>query len=179
MIQSRNDLPDELNRRGLTGQGAEIGVYEFEFARLILERWRGRVLWCVDPWCKQPPDQWRGEFSRRNDWETLWQRAKVIAKSDRRILLVRKFSAEAAQTFPDQFLDFVYLDGNHARAEVYADLGRWWPKIKPGGIFGGHDYVTDTGPPHHLEVKPALDQWARENGLQFRVTPCTSWWIYK
>lgn len=178
-LKTRNDLPIVLNRLGLVGDGAEIGVFEFEFADHILSHWKGRRLWCVDPWVKQSPKEWRGELSRRDDWPHLWQRALTRAKMSARIALLRCYSHEAAPQIDDASLDFVYLDGNHSLRHVLQDLDLWWPKVKAGGIFGGHDYVNDGGPPHYLEVKPALDDWVLLRGLTFFVTPCTSWWIHK
>ena len=49
-------------------------------------------------------------------------------------------SVRAARMFPDEGVDFCFIDGDHSYASVTADLGTWWPKIRPGGIIAGHDY---------------------------------------
>jgi hypothetical protein len=57
-----------------------------------------------------------------------------------RITLVTKDSVFASSLFPDEFFDFVYIDASHDYEPVRQDILAWWPKIKVGGIIGGHDY---------------------------------------
>jgi hypothetical protein len=52
-------------------------------------------------------------------------------------------SLEGAKLFPDNFFDFVYIDGNHSYKSICEDLIAWYPKVKVGGILGGHDYPTE------------------------------------
>lgn len=58
------------------------------------------------------------------------------------ITVVEKDSLSAAADYPDESLDFVYLDAAHDEASVAADIAAWLPKIKPGGVLAGHDYHT-------------------------------------
>ena len=58
---------------------------------------------------------------------------------DRAKLLILD-SAEAAKRFPDDYFDFVYIDGQHEYISVLNDLKSWFPKIKRGGLISGHDY---------------------------------------
>lgn len=53
---------------------------------------------------------------------------------------VRMTSTEAAQSYPDNSLDFVFIDADHTYEAVKQDIEAWWPKVKPGGILAGHDY---------------------------------------
>ena len=48
-------------------------------------------------------------------------------------------SDDAVSSLPEE-LDFVYVDGNHAGRQVERDLSNYWPKIRPGGVIGGHDW---------------------------------------
>jgi len=179
LLKHRHDLPKALNALGLVGEGAEIGVWRFDYANIILKTWKGQKYHCIDPWIKQPPQQWRGVISKRNDWDDLWQKAQKRAQQEPRIQLHRMFSHEAAPRIADASLDWVYVDGNHSKENVVRDLDLWWTKVKPGGILGGHDYMNDTGPPHWIEVKTGLLQWVARSGIFFFVTPCTSWWTRK
>lgn len=83
-------------------------------------------------------------------------------------------SLDAAFEFADGSLDFVFLDARHTFEDVRRDLAAWWPKLRPGGLFAGHDYVHSPG------VRAAVDAFVAARGLRhsFR-TSRASWLIYK
>jgi hypothetical protein len=68
-------------------------------------------------------------------------------------------SAESASDFADGTLDFVFIDAAHDYDSVVKDLAAWYHKLKPGGIWAGHDY------PHH-EVEKAVGEHADANGYE-------------
>lgn len=63
-------------------------------------------------------------------------------------------TSEQASTVVSGPFDMVLVDATHTREEVLADIDRWWPKVKPGGVFCGHDYGHDNYP----GVKEAFDE---------------------
>jgi glycosyltransferase involved in cell wall biosynthesis len=79
-------------------------------------------------------------------------------------------SAESASQFEDGSMDFIFIDAAHDYDSVVKDLAAWWPKLKEGGIFAGHDY------PWH-EVEKAVNEHASANG--YEVTPAGRCWIKK
>ncbi len=66
-------------------------------------------------------------------------------------------SAESAVEFPNQYADFVFIDAAHDYESVVKDMAAWYPKVKPSGIWAGHDY------PHH-EVEQAVHEHADAHG---------------
>jgi len=52
------------------------------------------------------------------------------------------FSSERAhELIPEQAsFDFIFLDAMHDYENVLADIRRWWPRVRPGGVMAGHDY---------------------------------------
>lgn len=52
-------------------------------------------------------------------------------------------SWEAARHYADGSLDFVFIDADHGYNSVTRDIDAWRSKVKPGGIFAGHDYTVE------------------------------------
>ena len=42
--------------------------------------------------------------------------------------------------FPDESIDFLFIDANHTYEDTMKDLELWYPKVKVGGLICGHDY---------------------------------------
>jgi cephalosporin hydroxylase len=49
-------------------------------------------------------------------------------------------SLDASTKFPDQYLDFVFLDSSHLYAQTKVEIVLWYQKLKHGGIIAGHDF---------------------------------------
>ena len=50
-------------------------------------------------------------------------------------------SWEVAAHYPDESLDFVFIDAYHSYECVSRDIDAWRPKVKRGGLLAGHDYI--------------------------------------
>jgi len=68
-------------------------------------------------------------------------------------------SAAAAQLFVDGEVDFCFIDADHTPEGVARDIEAWWPKIRVGGILGGHDYTWPG-------LKRVVDAFAKDNQLE-------------
>lgn len=77
-----------------------------------------------------------------------------------RFRFLESFSVEAAPGVPE--VDFVFIDGNHAKEFVAQDIGLYWPKVKLGGFLSGHDY-------NQKGVKSAVDEFAAKARLPVEV----------
>jgi hypothetical protein len=53
---------------------------------------------------------------------------------------MRMKSVDAAKTFEDESLEFVFLDASHEYEDVRDDIESWYPKVKRGGVLAGHGY---------------------------------------
>lgn len=180
-LNHRHGLGTWLNENNLVGFGVEVGSLHGSYAKIILDSWKGNYLTMVDPWATQLSGDYRESTNTETDFSAAYKLCQEIARSfPRRVSLLRHLSLDAAPQFGDGSLDFVYLDGNHSYEAVLADLDAWYPKVKPGGLFGGHDYLNDvTTPGWDCEVKRALDEWCAPRNLVPHLTSCTSWWILK
>jgi hypothetical protein len=170
-------IADWLNARGLNGAAAEIGCAFGGYARSILSRWRGVKYYMVDPFCNQPTEVYRERQDGIN-YEQYYRDCKLVEESDPRVQIIRKYSVEGAKDIPDASLDWVFIDGNHSYRAVLEDMDAWFPKVKIGGVFSGHDYGDDTNYPNWCEVKSAVDRWMKEHCQEFEFT-ADSWWCLK
>uniref|UniRef100_A0A7S4U9R0 Class I SAM-dependent methyltransferase n=1 Tax=Alexandrium monilatum TaxID=311494 RepID=A0A7S4U9R0_9DINO len=62
-----------------------------------------------------------------------------LARFGSRARLRHSTSEAAASHFGDGALDLVFIDGDHSRDAVVADLRSWRPRVRPGGVLAGHD----------------------------------------
>jgi hypothetical protein len=67
-----------------------------------------------------------------------------------------------SEDFADGTVDRVWLDGDHSTEGALADMLAWWPKVKPGGEMGGHDYGQ-------FGVVDAIERFAHRHGLAIEV----------
>lgn len=178
-LNRRECLGFWLNENKLTGQGAEVGCAYGWNAGQILSQWHGQKLFMIDPWSKRPKEEYLECTNDQADFEQWYKDCCALAQKYPIVSLVRSTSIEAAPAFFNEQLDWCYIDAAHDYKNVLADLDAWWPKVKNGGLFGGHDFYNRMDNGHYCEVENAIKRWSDEHVLSYLVTPCTSWWIRK
>lgn len=145
--------------------GVEIGVLTGENARSILETLNVETLYLIDPY----------EPYLENDkvWGTtnFYEAAKSnVARWSSKVHFIQKSSMQAAESIPNN-LDFVYIDGNHDYPYVKSDIETYYPKVRGGGVIGGHDF-TELFP----GVIRAVIEYAVSHQLKLHVRE-PEWWI--
>jgi hypothetical protein len=178
VLPSRNDIPAFLNLRGLKGEGVEVGVFRGDYSAKLLAGWQGARLHCVDPWrhaTDAPEYIDKSNLSQERHDANYDKAITQLSGFGERCRIHRTTSRDAAATFQDRSLDFVYLDARHYRQAVEEDIGLWAPKVRPGGILAGHDYLDGILPSGHFEVKSVVDQWAAARGLHVMCTGESVW----
>lgn len=131
----RDDLPQFFVDMGFK-RGAEIGVDKGEFSEKFCKA--GLALYAIDPW--HYDDDYQDTRSQER-LDFLYGHTRRVLAPYPTCTVVRKASMEAVCDFPDESLDFVYIDGNHQLKHVIQDLVEWSKKIKRGGVISGHDYI--------------------------------------
>jgi hypothetical protein len=171
-VRARDEVPHLLNARGLTGDAVEIGVKRGRYSEYVLKRWRGRRLISVDPWQEADPEEYVDHANVGQDLHERFFREtqQRLAPFGSRSEIWRTTSVEASNRVEDRTLDFVYIDARHDYESVLEDLRAWYPKLRPGGILAGHDYVDGEFPQGIFGVKSAVDEFAKELGLQVHAT---------
>lgn len=165
-FKTRDDFPELMNQWGLTGIGAEIGVYRGGFSTYILKHWEG-TLHLVDPWVYQPGkrDMLNTVDAPSNYELTLRCMEDHIAAG--RAVVHRGFSVEVAKHWEHGPLDWVYIDALHDYQSCLDDMRAWAPLIRPGGALCGHDYldhITEPDTQTEFGVVSAVRDWCKENG---------------
>lgn len=167
-------LPRPFERMAIQGEegivGAEVGVFEGDHAAVMLKNADIRLLYLVDPYVAY------NDYGQKRLKAALATAQKQLAPFAGRCAWCYQSSVEAAKLLPHD-LDFVYLDGNHDYPSVKADLAAWWPKIKRGGVLGGHDFFNASWPNRDGVVK-AVAEFVTKHDLNLKVE-MSDWWIRK
>jgi hypothetical protein len=170
---SRNDFAGFLGKDlGAAGEGALVGVGGGAFMDALLGIWNSSKLHLVDAWKQQPGLGADANNVPDEQQETLLSEtySRLNSHDAQRYRVLRETSERAAPTFADCSLEFVYVDGRRDMAGVLADLIDWWPKVKPGGILAGHDYLDGQLPEGNFGVKTAADRFAQAVGRMVYAT---------
>lgn len=138
----RDKLPELLNMLGLTNKGVEVGTFKGGYSKTILSKWPGK-LYMVDVWRSLSEDEYDDYSNNKVHVDAYAEAMESISGYEDRAFMLRMKSIHAADLFEDSSLDFVYIDANHKYEFVKEDIEFWYPKVKPGGLLLGHDYLPN------------------------------------
>jgi hypothetical protein len=121
--------------------GAEIGVWKGEFSEKILTA-NPKKLHLIDPWKFRPdlPGRWFGGYIARSqkDMDDIYSGVQKKLGSKPNVKIHREAIETFVDNFPDEYFDWVYIDGDHGQAK--RDIVLLTPKVKKGGLVMGDDY---------------------------------------
>lgn len=122
----------------------------------------GALLYCVDTW--------QGDLYDTEDLNvdlySIWLGNVLGHAFARPIVPIRQPSARASELFATSSIDWVFIDGSHLFEHISKDIALWLPKLRPGGIISGHDYVDDCP-----GVIGAVDNSFPERSIEDKI-----WW---
>lgn len=114
------------------GEALELGVRTGVFSEQMLKLEHFGHLTSIDAWQDTKKNHYIKEYG------ITIERLRPYRTNN---TIIRMFFDEAAIYFADEIFDFIYVDGYaHAGANRGRDFITWWPKLKKGGLFAGHDY---------------------------------------
>ncbi len=158
----RSDLPRLFNSAALF-KGAEIGVWQGQYAEKLCQAMPRLDLLAVDPWEVYP--EYREQKNDVGRMEDAYKQAKARLAPYPNAWICRKPSEEAADLVPYKSLDFVYIDANHRRPFIDRDLVAWSRRVRPGGVVAGHDYREHDDKPW-IEVRAAVDEFTTRHDIR-------------
>ena len=142
---------------------AEIGVWKSHTTKRILKRETGlEEYWAIDPWDTEFACSRTEKRRDEKSWFLMHWYCCTLMMYFPQLKVVKMTSEQASTIFPDGYFDMVYIDAVHTFEHMDADIGFWLPKVRKGGIIGGHDY----GGKRWTGVKEAVDKWFGEENIK-------------
>lgn len=160
-------LSSFLNKNSV---GVELGVADGYFSKQLLSTSNIKLLYSID--------RWAGD--RGHNIDQYKKAIKNLKEFYNRNFIIKLSFTEALDIFSDNYFDFIYIDGYaHTGQDNGTTLYEWWPKLKPGGIFAGHDY--DKKFPIMLKI---VDDFIQSFNNIYTINiieekPYNSWYIIK
>lgn len=153
--------------------GCELGVCRGYNLRYLLDRLPNvAVSYAIDPWL--PYQDWCGMMTAQivNGWKAIAY--KMLDPLSDRVYIMEKTSEDAAKEILDDILDYIFIDGDHSYEASLRDCQLYWPKVKVGGIFAGHDWQLP-------EVESAVTEFRKQFNIttEIQFTESNVWFWYK
>lgn len=109
---------------------AEIGVSQGMFSQEILEVAEPEKLHLIDPWA---------DPEHVDYYPLVCEKFKPNIQKGQ-VEIHKNKSQFVYDCFPDQYFDWIYVDGSHNYKSVKRDLELYYPKVKMFGFIAGDDF---------------------------------------
>ncbi len=114
--------------------GVEIGVYEGINSKFMLLACPRLKLCLIDNW-ENLTIYTGGPVQDKAFSGVIKNLAELnLNEFGDRAIFAYQNSSEGVKQFPDNFFDYVYIDGDHEHESALKDMRLWFPKVKKGGI---------------------------------------------
>lgn len=120
--------------------GIEIGTGTAQTLEMVLACSPNlKLVYTIDPYVHDELSQFESHapVEKQEEWKEI---ARLrIEKYPGRVVSIIDTSDNSVSKTPDQ-VDLVWIDGDHTPDQIIKDIINYYPKVRVGGIFGGHDY---------------------------------------
>ena len=182
---TRSDIQPLVHAIGLLGDavvGVELGVYQgASFLTLLHNCPNIKTLHGVDTY--KPYDDYLkipydGTVGFSIDEPTVeitraisFTRQKYSGMTEK-IVFHEDDAVNVASKFDDESIDFIFMDSYCSYDQARHELEAWFPKIKKGGLFAGHDW--DSSP-----IQQAVNEFRCSNKIFSRMIVYSNTWSWK
>jgi len=177
-IKSREEFARVINDRSYK-VGLEIGVRHGGYSLHLLENSRLDILYSIDVWLVSYAGNYNRTLTKCMDGANVLKAAVLaLEKHSQRSVIIRSDAQKICPLFADGYFDFIHIDGAHKYQYITKDMEMFWPKMKAGGLFSGHDYCRR----HANGPYQAANEFAEKHGLELGVTAdrrYPSWYFEK
>jgi len=159
--------------------GIEIGVFRGDHAVYLLKSDKIKFMYLIDEY---------KDYNDAGDYFVDIKKAEkkatiALAPFLDKFKSIKKNSNVAHYKFKEQSMDFVYIDGGHSYEQVKKDIENYFPLVKKGGVFGGHDFSDiPVNPGQRYGVIQAVIEFINKEGYNknFRFfVDYYDWWVVK
>lgn len=176
LIKTREQLLEIIPKNSI---GVEIGVFKGDFSRIIFQTINPKLFYLIDPW----EGKIESGDKNGNNIEYIDGNHYYINNIIKEFLFypqikILKHYSDIINLFPNNYLDWIYIDGAHDYSTVKHDLISSYPKIKQNGYIMGHDYTINMFP----GLVKAVDEFCLEYNLNIKYLTedgCPSYLIIK
>lgn len=166
-MKHTNFLVDLINKKNFQ-KIAEVGVFQGKNCRTILRSCKNITsFWGIDLFkAYNDPSFAMGRLTQEQ-WDKIYLRVCQDMYWFPQFKVVKGLSFDVAKLFPQPFFDFVYIDTQHDKASVLAEIAAWRPTIVSGGYIGGHDYGKGWTKGHR--VAEAVDEVFKKEEINLGI----------
>lgn len=163
-VISSGDLGFKLSLLEKDLIGAEIGVFQgYNLCSLLKEAPNIKKMFAIDPYIAYDASDIGDSNYNQDLLNYSKEKSFNLIKQNNflnRVEFIYLTSNEALKQIKDESLDFIFIDGNHSYENAYEDFCNYFIKVKPGGVFSGHDKHLPT-------VYTALKNFSDKNNINF------------
>lgn len=150
--------------------GIELGCGDGDTTLHLLSNLPNLTLYGIDPYTGY--DDFNGHNPKEMLEQNLVNTMQKIDSYKDRFILYRDISDNVVDKFEDESLDFIFIDGQHSYEQVLRDCENYFPKIKKGGLFSGHDFTVIDG------VNQAVKEFAATKDVETILTTQNDVWYW-
>ena len=164
---STRGLAPYIKRLGDDVVGIEIGTCRAESTAFLLEKCPNIMrIFTIDPY--KAYEDWTGEINQEVIDKFMMIAQENLKPYGDRVRMIRETSSQAVNNFTDTLVDFIFIDGDHSYEATLADCEAYYPFLKPGGFFCGHDYSSIQA------VHDAVTHFRDKNGITAPINLSTN-----
>jgi hypothetical protein len=159
---------------------AEIGVFEgFNFNLMIQHN--PEVAIGVDAWISDGIPARNDSGYTQERLNEMHNKVMEMVKDKPFVKIYREYTHNAAERFPDNYFDLIYIDADHTYEGCLQDIKDWYPKVKSGGFVTGDDYTRARAKYTGVVfgVIEAVDEFFKEKNLTVYTLPRNGWAVIK
>lgn len=141
----------------------EIGVRHGTFSDRILKILKPKHLYLIDPYLVYTEySQYQNQTFQNGRHKYIQNKYKKQIENNQ-ITIIRNFSENVYYKFNNNFINFLYIDGNHDYNYVKNDLNLYYSKIAKNGYISGDDYERIDG------VARAVDEFIKQKNSEIKL----------